>query len=228
MQIKGFQKLTLLDYPNKVACLIFTGGCNFRCPYCHNASLAKNLDTYPDISEEEIFSFLEQRKNLLDGVSITGGEPLMQPDIEDFVLKIKKMGYAVKIDTNGSYPDKLASLIDKGLVDYIAMDIKNTKDKYLKTVGGKGLNLENIEKSIAILKASSIEYEFRTTVVNELHTPEDIFEIANIVKGAPQYFIQNFVQSDDILSEGVSPVEKKELAKMLKNCLKQGLNAKIR
>ena len=135
MEIHGIQKMTLLDYPEKVACTIFTARCNFRCPFCHNASLVTHVDAAAAISEEEVFSFLAKRQGILDGVCITGGEPLLQPDIEEFIRKVKELGYQVKLDTNGSFPDRLEHLIDEGLVDYVAMDLKNCRERYGETVG---------------------------------------------------------------------------------------------
>ena len=228
MIINGFQKLTLLDFPEKVACIIFTAGCNFRCPFCHNASLVTHIDKDQKIEEREIFSYLEKRKGLLDGVCITGGEPLIQEDIKEFIEKIKNLGYAVKLDTNGSNPKKLKELIDKKLVDYVAMDIKNSKSKYACTAGVQNISFDNIEKSISILLENKVDYEFRTTVVNELHTVEDIQDIAKLIQGAEKYFIQNFKDSGDIIAQNVTPVTEKKLADMQKTALDSGLSAKIR
>ena len=228
MKINGFQKLTLLDFPEKVACIIFTAGCNFRCPFCHNASLVTHIDENQNIDEEEIFTYLEKRKGLLDGVCITGGEPLLQSDIKEFIQKIKNMGYAVKLDTNGSYPEKLRDLIENNLVDYVAMDIKNSREKYAETAGIQNLLLDNIEKSISILLENKVDYEFRTTVVNELHTKEDIKNISVLIKGAKKYFIQNFKDSGDIIARNMTEVTQNNLEDMLKTALDSGLSAKIR
>lgn len=228
MKINGFQKLTLLDFPEKVACIIFTAGCNFRCPFCHNASLVTHIDENQNIDEEEIFTYLEKRKGLLDGVCITGGEPLLQSDIKEFIQKIKDMGYAVKLDTNGSYPEKLRDLIENNLVDYVAMDIKNSREKYAETAGIQNLLLDNIEKSISILLENKVDYEFRTTVVNELHTKEDIKNISVLIKGAKKYFIQNFKDSGDIIARNMTEVTQNNLEDMLKTALDSGLSAKIR
>lgn len=228
MKINGFQKLTLLDFPEKVACIIFTAGCNFRCPFCHNASLVTHIDENQNIDEEEIFTYLEKRKGLLDGVCITGGEPLLQSDIKEFIQKIKNMGYAVKIDTNGSYPEKLRDLIENNLVDYVAMDIKNSREKYAETAGIQNLLLDNIEKSISLLLENKVDYEFRTTVVNELHTKEDIKNISVLIKGAKKYFIQNFKDSGDIIARNMTEVTQNNLEDMLKTALDSGLSAKIR
>ena len=228
MKINGFQKLTLLDFPEKVACIIFTAGCNFRCPFCHNASLVTHIDENQNIDEEEIFTYLEKRKGLLDGVCITGGEPLLQSDIKEFIQKIKDMGYAVKLDTNGSYPEKLRDLIENNLVDYVAMDIKNSREKYAETAGIQNLLLDNIEKSISLLLENKVDYEFRTTVVNELHTKEDIKNISVLIKGAKKYFIQNFKDSGDIIARNMTEVTQNNLEDMLKTALDSGLSAKIR
>ena len=210
MNIQGFQKMTLLDYPERVACTVFTGGCNFRCPFCHNASLVTDINLKSAFSEEEILSFLKKRQGILDGVCITGGEPLLQPDIKQFIIKIKSLGFKVKLDTNGSFPDKLKELIDEKLVDYVAMDIKNSKEKYLITAGVTKDIMPFIEKSVKILLENRVDYEFRTTVTAQHHTVEDIENIAKWIKGAKRYFIQGFVDSGEILGETLlsSPDEK--------------------
>lgn len=210
MNIQGFQKMTLLDYPERVACTVFTGGCNFRCPFCHNASLVTDINLKSAFSEEEILSFLEKRQGILDGVCVTGGEPLLQPDIKQFIIKIKSLGFKVKLDTNGSFPDKLKELIDENLVDYVAMDIKNSKEKYLITAGVTKDIMPSVEKSVKILLENRVDYEFRTTVTAQHHTVEDIENIAKWIKGAKRYFIQGFVDSGEILGETLlsSPDEK--------------------
>ena len=213
MLIKGLQKTTLLDFPQKVACTVFTGGCNFRCPFCHNASLVKLVDD-ERIDENEFFSFLKKRVNILDGVCITGGEPLLQKDIFEFIKKIKDFGYAVKLDTNGAYPGELERLTKAGLIDYVAMDIKNSKNKYSETCG-VNVRLDDIQKSMDILSASGIEYEFRTTVVRELHSKEDIIDITKWISDAPKYFLQSFKDSGDILSCGLSSYSDDEMKEML-------------
>lgn len=198
MIINGFQKMTLLDFPEHIACTIFTGGCNFRCPFCHNAQLVVGGER-ENYTEEEIFSYLEKRKGLLDGVCITGGEPLLQTDIEEFIGKIKEMGYLVKLDTNGSMPEKLKDLVEKKLVDYVAMDVKNCLSKYGETVGIENFDTSAVEESIKFLLTDAVDYEFRTTVVKELHTEEDIEALADYIGGAKKYFLQQFVDSGDIL-----------------------------
>jgi len=211
MIINGLQKLTLLDYPGKTACTIFTSGCNFRCPFCHNASLVLTPGKNEVIPEEEIFSFLIKRQGILDGVCITGGEPLLQPDIDEFIGKIKDLGYMVKLDTNGSFPERLSSLIEKGLIDYVAMDIKNTKEKYGETVGVDNFDVAKIEKSVEILKQNKIPYEFRTTVAKEMHTENDIIEIGKWLSGDSKYFLQQYKTSENLVGSPMSAYDEKEM-----------------
>ena len=214
MKIYGLQKLTLLDYPKKTACTIFTGGCNFRCPFCHNALLVTDIDDSEAYNEEEIIDFLSKRRGLLDGVCITGGEPLLNADIVAFINKVKELGYLVKLDTNGTFPQRLSELIENHLVDYVAMDIKNTREKYLKTAGIDKLDLDSIECSIDILMRSDIDYEFRTTVVKEFHDIEDIEKIARRIEGARGYFLQNFEDSGNTICKNLNPVCSDVLQKM--------------
>ncbi len=213
MIFSGFQKLTLLDFPGTVACTLFTKGCNFRCPFCHNASLVTSSDL-PEFSEEEVLAFLKKRQGILEGVCITGGEPLLHPSLPDFIKKVKALGYKVKLDTNGSFPQRLEALISENLLDYVAMDIKNSFEKYHITSGCESANLSDIEKSIDLLMQGTIPYEFRTTVCKELHTSYDILAIANRIKGAERYFLQNFVDSGDILTPNLSPVDPSTLEEM--------------
>ncbi len=199
MIIHGFQKMTLLDYPSKVACTLFTAACNLRCPFCHNAGLVTSINAAERIDEEEILSYLKKRRGILDGVCITGGEPTLQKDLAAFIRRVKALGYAVKLDTNGTSPDLLAALIDEGLLDYVAMDVKNSKQKYAATVGLADYDLASVEKSVSLLLEGRVDYEFRTTVVAEYHTPADIADIAGWIKGAPRYFIQPFVDSGNLI-----------------------------
>ena len=216
MIIKGLAKLTLLDYPGKVACTVFTGGCNFRCPFCHNASLATRAGEVDTIPEEEVFALLRKRQGILDGVCVTGGEPLLfGGELFEFISKVKEMGYAVKLDTNGSFPERLKALIDAGLVDKVAMDIKNSPEKYGKTAGVAGFDMDPIFRSIEIIKNSGIDYEFRTTVVRELHERSDFESIGKMIEGAKAYFLQSFVDSGDLIGEGMSAMSEAEL----KECL---------
>ena len=208
MNIAGVQKVTLLDYPGKVACEIFTQGCNFECPFCQNSSLIPITNT-GEFSEEEIFEYLNLRKNILDGVVITGGEPTVQKDLKGFIKKIKDLGLLVKLDTNGGNPKVLQELIDEKLVDYVAMDIKNIFNKYNITAGKK-INLDNIKKSIEILKASKIDYEFRTTIIKEMHSLDDIVSICKLV-GNAKYYLQNFEDSENVIDHSLHGFSREEL-----------------
>ena len=218
MEFGGFQKLTVLDYPEHVACIVFTRGCNFRCPFCHNAGLVEkyNEETHTD---EEILSYLKKRQGILDGVCVTGGEPLMHLELEEFLVKVKGLGYDVKLDTNGSYPERLKSFLEKGLIDYVAMDIKNDFPKYSETSGTE-VPLNNIEESINILMSGKVDYEFRTTVVKEFHTPSDIEKIAERICGAKKYFIQNFVDSGNVIGKGLTPVDNETISIMVESAKK--------
>lgn len=210
MKICGLQKLSLLDYPNKLACTIFLGGCNYKCPFCHNYELIDLSNIEEIISEEELFKFLEKRVGLLDGVCITGGEPLIN-DLTQFIKRIKEMGFKVKLDTNGSYPLKLKQLLDLKLIDYIAMDIKNSIEKYNETIGLKEFNKESILESINIIMNSNIDYEFRTTVVSNYHNMDSFIGIAKLIKGAKKYYLQAFVDRETIIKKGLISPSDKEL-----------------
>ena len=220
MKIKGLQKTTLLDFPEKLACTVFTGGCNFRCPFCHNASLVLCAGEAQEISEADFFNYLSKRKGMLDGVCITGGEPTLCPDLEDFIKKIKELGLLVKLDTNGTFPEKIESLLDKGLVDYIAMDIKNSKSKYALTAGISEFS-DSVEKSINIIINKAPDYEFRTTVVRELHTPQDIAEIAKWIRNSKKYFLQAYVDSGDTIESGFSSYSASEMLEILEIAKKE-------
>lgn len=204
MQFSGFQKLTLLDYPEKTACTLFTAGCNFRCPFCHNAALVTHIDNSNFFTEEYVLDYLKKRTGILDGICITGGEPLMHKELPEFIKKVKDLGYLVKLDTNGSYPDRLVALIDSGLIDYVAMDIKNTQEKYNETAECSIEDLRSVIKSVEILKQNKIDYEFRTTVVKEYHEVEDVKKIAEWIAPASKYFLQNFIDSGDIIKNNLS------------------------
>ncbi len=222
MLILGLNKTTLLDYPGCVAATVFTGGCNFRCPFCQNSGLV--LEPFVEdsakgvISEEEILTFLKKRKNVLKGVCITGGEPTLQADLPDFLDRIRKIGYRVKLDTNGYQPEVLKELLTEGLLDYVAMDIKNCPDKYEKTAGldcaDTGINLERINKSIELLVGGNIEYEFRTTVVKELHTLDDMVRIGEWIRGARAYFLQKFQDNGNNICEGYHEPDEGTMRKM--------------
>ena len=210
MRIDGLQTLTLLDYPGKVACTVFTSGCNMRCPFCHNASLVCG-EVPPFMEKEEFFAFLKKRTGVLDGVCVTGGEPLLQEGLIPFLLEVKEKGFTTKLDTNDLLHDRLRAAVEAGAVDYVAMDIKNCKARYAETAGVPGLDLAPIEKSVQFLMEGKVDYEFRTTVVKELHNKADFGEIGQWLKGAKRYFLQSFKDSGDILSPGLSPMEKADL-----------------
>lgn len=223
MIIDGFEKLTLLDYSENIACIIFTRGCNLRCPFCHNSSILEFNNEDSKFSEKEIFDYLEKRKNILDGVCITGGEPLLQPDIKEFIKKIKNLNLKVKLDTNGTNYLKLKELIEENLVDYVAMDIKNVYDKYPITTGVKNINIENIKKCITLLKKNKVKYEFRTTIVKNFHTFADIESLCKMVGKASPYYLQNFINSDNVLEKNLESFSNEELAN-LKHFLEENYN----
>jgi len=202
MLIDGLQKMTLLDYPGKVAATIFTFGCDFRCGFCHNPALvhARLRDTNARVSEEKIWEFLKSRKGFLEAVVITGGEPTLQLDLSIFLKKLKGLGYLVKLDTNGANSAALRDLLDNDLVDFVAMDIKNSLERYSETVESE-VDLEEIKKSIRIIKDSGVDYEFRTTLVQGLHNLEDILKMAEMIKGSKKYVLQNFVSRDVLVDE---------------------------
>lgn len=200
MKICGLQKTTLLDFPQRTACTVFTGGCNFSCPFCHNSSLVIDNGFEEVISEEEFFAFLKKRKGILDGVCVTGGEPLIQKDMKEFMYKIKNEGYLVKLDTNGSFPQTLESLVKSGLVDYVAMDIKNSSENYVLAAGIPHIDIEKINSSINFLMENYVDFEFRTTAVKGIHTQNDFEEIGKWLKGEEKYFIQNYIDSGETIS----------------------------
>ncbi len=212
MLISGLQKLTLLDYPGRVACTVFTGGCNFRCPFCHNASLVLPEQMVQDTNEEEGLSFLKKRVGVLDGVAITGGEPLLHKDIGGFLSKVKALGYEIKLDTNGSFPELLMELVQDGLVDRVAMDVKNSPELYAHTVGLEKLDMAPIERSKEFLLSGTVDYEFRTTVVKGLHTRESLRGAAEWIKGAKEYYLQQFKDSGNVLNiAGLGAFNEKEM-----------------
>ena len=219
MKIQGLQKLTLLDFPEKVACTVFTAGCNFRCPFCHNASLVVDIPSVGDVTEEEFFSFLKKRQGILDGVCVTGGEPLLQPGIEKFICKIKELGYAVKLDTNGSFPDKLKELVLKELVDYVAMDIKNCLDDYGVTIGVSDFDVSSIEESVRFLKEGQVK---------GYHSKESFEKIGQWISGTEKYFLQNFVDSGDLIVKGTQGYMEEEMQEFLQVVQKHVSNAELR
>ena len=212
MLVSGLQKLTLLDYPGKVACTVFTGGCNFRCPFCHNSSLVLPEQIAHDSSVDEVLRFLKKRVGVLDGVAVTGGEPLIHADMADFLREVKAMGYMVKLDSNGSFPDRLIALVQAGLVDRVAMDIKNSPALYAKTAGLEKLDMEAITRSKDFLLKGTVDYEFRTTVVKGLHTAESLMEAARFIEGAKEYYLQQYKDSGAVLAaEGLGAFDADEM-----------------
>ena len=229
MNINGIQKMTLIDFPGKVACTLFAGGCNFRCPFCHNAGLVINPGASESISEDEIFDFLKKRINLLDGVCITGGEPLLQKDIIRLTGEIKKLGYAVKIDTNGAFPERLKELVKSGNIDYVAMDIKNAPLKYAQTVGVDDDFLPAVKESVDYLKSGVIGFEFRTTAVRQFHTPDDFDEMGKWIQSPhTKWYLQNFCDSGNIIGVGLSGFERCELEQFLDIMKKYVPNSELR
>ena len=215
MKFYGMQKMTLLDYPGYVACTLFTGGCNFRCPFCHNALLVLDLDENYTIPEEEVLAFLKKRQGLLDGVCVTGGEPLINKDIGDFLSKVKELGFKIKLDTNGTNPALLKELVSQNLVDYVAMDIKNSPEKYAETVGLKSFDMSTINETVNFLMTGFVDYEFRTTVTKQFHTEKSMEEAARFIRGAKRYFLQNFVDSGNLIGSGITGQSKEEMEKLL-------------
>ena len=213
MNIQGFQKLTLLDYPGRVACTVFTGGCNLRCPFCHNADLVRD-PLHAASMEDEVLSYLAKRKGLLDGVCITGGEPLLQPDLQDFVASVKEMGYLVKLDTNGSLPERLVALLSTGMIDYVAMDIKSSPQGYEKA-SGCSIDPKVFWQSAELIKKSGIAHEFRTTAVKGIHTVTDFERIGALLGAEEPYFIQCFVDSGNLLGAGCSAFSEDETEALL-------------
>jgi len=215
MVFGGIQKVSLIDYPEKTACTLFTIGCNFNCPFCHNSSLIDPAGGGQVITTTEVLSFLETRKGLLDGVCISGGEPLLQNELEIFIKDVKDMGFLVKLDTNGNNPGKLKEMIETGKIDYIAMDIKNTPEKYAMTTGIPGYEASPVRESVDILISCSVPYEFRTTVVREFHNVEDLCAIAKWISGARKYYLQGFRNSDGVLQSGINGYSNYEMQEFL-------------
>ncbi len=210
MKIHGLQKMTLLDFPGRVACTVFLGGCDFRCPFCHNFELIDGT-AQPIMDEDELLAFLRKRTGLLDGVAFTGGEPCLHRDLPELLGRIRALGFAAKLDTNGFHPDLLRQILAEGLEDYVAMDVKNSPAKYAATCGLPSLDLTPIRESIALLKSSGADYEFRTTVVAELHQAEDFEEIGQMIRGARRYFLQRFTDRDSVPFEGFHAPAKEDM-----------------
>ncbi len=212
MKIHGLQKMTLLDYPGRVACTVFLGGCDMRCPFCHNAEL---LDASAEavMEDGELLAFLTRRKGLLDGVAVTGGEPLLRRDLPDLLRRIRALGYPVKLDTNGTHPEALAALLREGLVQYVAMDIKNGPARYAETAGLAEVPLDAVRESVRLLMAGETDYEFRTTVVAELHDERSFHEIGAWIRGARRYFLQQFTDRDTVPFAGLHSPTAAEMAR---------------
>ena len=213
MNVQGYQKLTLLDFPGRTACTVFTGGCNLRCPFCHNAGLVRTPLAGPNLTDE-VLDYLAKRKGILDGVCVTGGEPLLQPDLERFLRRVKEMGYAVKLDTNGTLPGRLAAILATNLVDYVAMDIKSSPDGYAAATGAD-VDVSAVTDSLSILRDSGIPYELRTTAVRGIHTVADFAAIGQWLGDVPAYFIQRFVDSGQLLGEGYAAFSPEEMEQLL-------------
>lgn len=228
MEIKGLAKTTLLDYPGHVAATIFTGGCDFHCPFCHNKSLVLNPARLPSIPTDEIYQFLLQRQGALEGLCITGGEPLLQEDLCEFLYNVKTLGYKIKLDTNGYDPTHLSHILKNNLVDYIAMDIKNSQENYQKTAGISSFDINRIKLSVDLLKESEIDYEFRTTVARELHQMADIDAIGRWLKGARAYYLQPYVETDDVIMPVFSSYSKQEMIEMRERLLPYISHVEIR
>ena len=218
MKIHGLQKMTLLDFPGLVACTVFLGGCDLRCPFCHNAELL-DMNVPGIMDEKELYAFLETRRGKLDGVAVTGGEPTLRKDLPELLRTIKDMGFKVKLDTTGNHPDMLKTVVGEGLVDYVAMDVKNSKERYAETVGLTGFDISRVDESISFLLRGDVEYEFRTTVVKQFHDRDSFIGIAEWIKGAEKYYLQNFVDRDTVPFAGLearSENELKEYAEIVK------------
>ena len=226
MDIHGIQKLTLLDYPGKCACTVFLAGCNLRCPFCHNAPLVTGQAPVA-MGEEELLAFLKKRRGLLDGVCITGGEPTLRPDLPEFIRRIKDLGYLVKLDTNGSNPDMLRRLIGEKILDYVAMDIKNSPENYSVTCGGVDI-LSRVEESLAILKENNVEYELRTTLCRPFHDESAMEAIGKWLSGTKNYYLQAFVDSGDLVGAGVSGFTEEEMKQLQTRLLPYIPNTRIR
>ena len=213
MKVTGIQKLTLLDYPGVVACTVFTAGCNFRCPFCHNAMLVlpEQIDD-ECLTDDEVFGFLKKRRGVLDGVAVTGGEPLLHADMPEFLARVKELGYKIKLDTNGSNPELLSEIVKNKLVDRVAMDIKNAPEEYARTIGLKSFDIAPVERSKEMLLRGDIDYEFRTTVVKGIHTKESLIGAAKWIEGAKEYYLQQFKDSGNlILPHGLSAYDEKQM-----------------
>lgn len=228
MQIHGFNKTTLLDYPKHIASTIFLGNCNFRCPFCHNKGLVLCPNTQPVISSDLVFDYLEKRKNIIEGVCITGGEPTLTPDLFDFISQIKKLGYLVKLDTNGYRPDVIKELLSSNMLDYIAMDIKSSPKNYHLLTGLNQIDINKINESIHIIMNSNIDYEFRTTLIKELHTIDDLKDIGKWIGGSTSYYLQPYRENEEVINPIFTSFEMEELVVFQKELEKNIKNVQIR
>jgi len=215
MKIYGLEKLSLVDYDGFVSATIFTGGCNFRCGFCHNSPLVDGVNVLPPLDEEEVFSYLKKRYGILEGVCVSGGEPTLNKDLLSFLEKIKKIGYNVKLDTNGTNPDIVKSAYENGLVDYFAIDIKNNKESYGEIIGINGFNTSSVEKTVEYIILNVKDYEFRTTLIKEYHKKENILKIGEWINGAKKYALQKFILSENCISSALHGVEEKEAKEFL-------------
>ena len=216
MEFCGIEKMSLVDYNNKISCILFTEGCNFRCPWCHNSFLVTDLSKNKPIPFNEILSYLEKRKNLLDAVVISGGEPTLMEDLKSKIISIRKLGFLIKLDTNGSNPEILKDLVESKLIDYVAMDIKNSFLMYALTVGLKKAPLDKIKESIKFLISNKVDYEFRTTLIDEYFSNDSINEMGSCIKGAKRIFLQKFIDNDHCISHGLHEVNEKKALDYLK------------
>lgn len=222
MKIHGLQKMTLLDFPGLVACTVFLGGCDLRCPFCHNAEIL-DMNAPAVMDDKEFLEFLETRRGKLDGVAVTGGEPTLRPDLPELLSEIKRLGFKVKLDTTGNHPDMLKRIVGEGLVDYVAMDVKNSKERYAETVGLTGFDISRVDESISFLLRGDVEYEFRTTVIKQFHDKDSFIGIAEWIKGAEKYYLQGFVDRDTVPFAGLearTEEEMKEYAEIVKPYVK--------
>lgn len=221
-------RTTLLDYPGHLAATVFTGGCNFRCPFCHNKDLVLNGKSQPLISEEEVLAHLRKRKGILEGICITGGEPTLQPDLWDFICKVRELGYLVKLDTNGYRPEVLEQLLAAGMLDYVAMDVKASPDCYGMAAGCPSVEFFRIKESISLLKQGKIPYEFRTTVVKGIHTKEEFEEIGKLLEGSRVYYLQAFRENENVIGEGFEAFSKGEMEAMAETARKYIYSVELR
>ena len=214
MKIHGLMKMTILDFPGKVACTVFLGGCDMRCPFCHNSELL-DPEAPAEMDENDLLAFLKKRQGLLDGVVFTGGEPLLRKDLPDLMRKIREMGFLIKLDTNGNHPDRLIEIVEEGLVDYVAMDIKNSPEKYGETIGIPGFDITKVRKSVGFLLQGKVPYEFRTTIVRQFHDEESMRGIAEWIDGADRYYLQEFVDRETVKYSGLQACSKEQMETFL-------------